>query len=113
MGDSFSAVPSAIARLGEQFAGQAQELGQAAESFGGSALEVADAFGLLGACDGAMEKYLKMAHSTVRGLEQLSALWDGTGNQLILQAEQYAVTEAESTGQPNGIPQSGASGGGN
>ena len=93
MGDSFSAVPSAIAQLGEQFAEQAQQLGQAAQSFGGSVLEVADAFGLLGACDGAMKQYVKMAQSTAQGLEQVAALWDETGNQLVAQAEVYQIVD--------------------
>lgn len=93
MGDSFSADPAAIAGLGGQFAGQAQQLAQAAQSFGGSALQIADAFGLLGACDGAMEQYLKMAHSTMQGLEQLATLWSQTGDELNAQAEVYQIVD--------------------
>jgi hypothetical protein len=113
MGDSFKVVPSAIAQLGVQFGDEGRQLGQAASSFGGNVVQIADAFGLLGACDGAMKQYVGMAQSTVRGLEQLAALWQETGNQLIAQAEQYELTEAENAHQLNGILQSGtASGGG-
>jgi len=103
MGDSFSANPAAIARLGEQFAEQAQQLGRSAESFGGSALQIADAFGLLGACDGAMEQYVKMAHSTVQGLEQLASLWYQTGGQLMTQADVYELTDEEQARDLGGI----------
>ena len=114
MGDSFSANPPAIAQLGEQFVEQAQQLGQAAESFGGCALQIADAFGLLGACDGAMEQYVKMARSTVQGLEQLASLWSQTGDQLNAQAEVYElVDEANAGGLRKCMQPLDASGGGN
>jgi hypothetical protein len=113
MGDSFTAVPSAIAQMGLQFGEEAQDLGQAASGFGGNVFQIADAFGLLGACDGAMKQYLAMARSTVQGLEQLAALWQETGFQLTSQAEKYDITEAENAHQLNGILRSGpASGGG-
>jgi hypothetical protein len=112
MGNSFKAVPSAIARMGVQFGDQAQQLGQSASAFGGSAFQIADAFGLLGACDGAMNQYVKMAQSTVQGLEQLAALWDETASELITQAEQYEITEAENTGRLNGVLGSASASGG-
>jgi hypothetical protein len=95
MGDSFTAVPSAIAQLGAQFIDEGAQLGQSASGFGGGALQVADAFGLLGACDGAMEKYISMAQSTIQGLEQLAQLWEQSGQQLIAQAEAYQACEEE------------------
>ncbi len=95
MGDSFTAVPSAIAQLGEQFIEEGARLGQCASGFGGNALEVSDAFGLLGACDGAMQKYIAMAQSTVQGLEQLGQLWEQTGVQLIAQSEQYQACDEQ------------------
>jgi hypothetical protein len=95
MGDSFTAIPSAITGLGERFIEQGVRLGQAASGFGGGALQVADAFGLLGACDGAMEKYLSMARSTAQGLEQLGSLWEQSGIQLIAQAERYQACDGE------------------
>lgn len=95
MGDSFTAVPSAIAQLGAQFVEEGAELGQTSSEFGGNVFQVADAFGLLGACDGAMEKYISMAQSTVQGLEQLAQLWEQSGEQLVAQAEVYQTCEEE------------------
>jgi hypothetical protein len=112
MGDLFEAQPAAIAQLGVQFADQAQQLGQSASGFGGNVLQIADAFGLLGSCDGAMKQYISMAQSTVQGLEQLAALWEETANQLITQAEQYELTESENTRRLKGIMQPGAVAGG-
>lgn len=95
MGDSFTAVPSAIAQLGAQFIDEGAQLGQAASGFGGDAFQVSDAFGLLGACDGAMSKYISMAQSTVQGLEQLASLWEQSGQQLVAQAEAYQACEEQ------------------
>lgn len=112
MGDSFEAQPAAIAGLGIQFGRQGQELSQAASGFGGNVLQIADAFGLLGACDGAMKQYVTMAQSTVQGLEQLANLWEETANQLIAQAEQYELVEAENARRMKGIMEPGAVAGG-
>jgi hypothetical protein len=103
MGDSFKAVPSAIAQMGSQFIQEGQRLSQSASSFGGGAFEIANAFGLLGACDGAMEKYISMAHSTVQGLEQLAELWVSSGEQLIEQAEVYQAVEERERRRFQGI----------
>ncbi|HEY3868935.1 MAG TPA: hypothetical protein VGM10_11320 [Actinocrinis sp.] len=81
--------------MGAQFMDEGAQLGQAASGFGGGAFQVADAFGLLGACDGAMEKYISMAQSTVQGLEQLASLWEQSGQQLVAQAEVYQACEEQ------------------
>jgi hypothetical protein len=105
MGDSFKAVPSAMAQMGSQFIQEGAGLGQAASSFGGDIFEISNAFGLLGACDGAMEKYMSMAHNTVQGLEQLAQLWEASGEQLIGQAEVYQAVEEEQQERFHGIRQ--------
>jgi hypothetical protein len=105
MGDSFTAVPSAIAQLGGRFVEEGSELAQNASDFGGGALQVADAFGLLGACDGAMEKYISMAQSTVQGLAQLAQLWNQTGEQLMAQAESYQSCDDEQQQRFDGMQQ--------
>jgi hypothetical protein len=105
MGDSFTAVPSAIAELGAKFITEGAQLGQTASGFGGDALQVSNAFGLLGACDGAMEKYISMAQSTVQGLEQLAQLWEQTGEQLVAEAEVYQACEQQQQQRFHGIQQ--------
>jgi hypothetical protein len=105
MGDSFTAVPSTIAGLGGRFVENGALLGETGSGFGGNALQVADAFGLLGACDGAMEKYISMAQSTVQGLEQLAQLWQQTGEQLVSQSEAYQACEEEQQQRFQGIRQ--------
>lgn len=114
MGDSFTAVPSAIAELGSQFIDEGAQLGQTASGFGGNAFQVADAFGLLGACDGAMEKYISMAQATMQGLEQLAQLWEQSGEQLIGQAQAYQACEEAQQQQFRGLQENlgpGAEGG--
>lgn len=95
MGVSFTAVPSAIAQSGRPFMEEGEQLSQSASSFGGGAGQVADAFGLLGACDGAKDKYTSMTQSTTQGLEQLAQLWEHTGEELAMQAESYQALEDE------------------
>jgi hypothetical protein len=96
MGDSFTAVPQAIAGLGAEFEPQGQQLGASANGFGGSAFQIGEAFGLLGACDGALEKYQSMLRSTMTGLGQLAEVWQQTGQQLEVIAQQYQAVDEQS-----------------
>jgi hypothetical protein len=107
MGNSFEAHPPAIAQLGSQFIEEAGVLGQNVSTFSGNAFQIADAFGLLGACDGAMKQYISMLNSTVQGLEQLAQLWEGTGEELIAQAEVYELVEQENSKMIHGVMQPG------
>ena len=95
MGDSFTAAPSAIAKLGCEYAEQAEQLAKSAAGFGGSAFEISDAFGLLGACDGALQKYLTMLRCTMGGLEQVAQIWDATGGLLVEEADCYQNTDEQ------------------
>ena len=96
MGDSFTAVPSAIAGLGAEFEQQGQRLAESANGFSGSAFQIGEAFGLLGACDGALEKYMSMLQSTMSGLGRLAQVWEQTGQQLVVTAQQYQATDEQS-----------------
>jgi hypothetical protein len=96
MGDSFTAMPEVISELGTQFQGQGDELLDNASAFGDDAFQIGEAFGLLGVCDGALEKYVSMLNNTVSGLNQLAEVWQQTGAQLLETAGQYAsVDEAQ------------------
>lgn len=103
MGDSFTAVPPAIARLGAEFDGQAQALAQSATGFGGSAFQIGEAFGLLGACDGALKKYVSMLNDTMNGLGQLAEVWAQTGRQLQQTAQQYQDADERCARHLSGI----------
>ena len=94
MGDSFTADPSAITQLGSQFTDQAQTLSSSASGFSGSAFSIGEAFGLLGACDGALSKYLSMLKNTMNGLDQLAEVWGQTGQQLQATARNYQEVDA-------------------
>jgi uncharacterized protein YukE len=96
MGDSFTAVPSAIAGLGAEFEEQGQQLAGSANGFSGSAFQIGQAFGLLGACDGALEKYLSMLQNTMTGLGRLAQVWEQTGQQLTVTAQQYQAADERS-----------------
>ncbi|HEX4787634.1 MAG TPA: hypothetical protein VH372_04185 [Actinospica sp.] len=96
MGDSFTAVPPAIAGLGAEFEAQGQQLAESANGFSGSAFQIGEAFGLLGACDGALQKYQSMLRSTMTGLGRLAEVWAQTGRQLIATAQQYQIADERS-----------------
>lgn len=96
MGDSFTAVPPAIAGLGAEFEAQGPQLVDAANGFSGSAFQIGEAFGLLGACDGALQKYLSMLRNTMTGLGQLAQVWEQTGQQLAAVAQQYQAADERS-----------------
>jgi hypothetical protein len=94
MGDTFTADPPAIAGLGSEFTDQAPALSSSASGFSGSAFSIGEAFGLLGACDGALSKYLSMLKNTMNGLDQLAEVWTRTGQQLQATARSYQDVDA-------------------
>jgi hypothetical protein len=99
---SFTAHPESIRRLGGQFCTASQGLTGPASDFTGSALEVGEAFGLLGACDDAMEKYVSMAQSTQSSLEMLISVLQQGGEILQEQGTNYELVDnavAEKAGQ--------------
>jgi uncharacterized protein YukE len=85
--------PPTVDSLGAKFQAESQALAKALATFNTDAFTVAQAFGLLGACDGAMQQYQKLLASTTKGLGQLEQLLDNTGQRLSAASGNYAAAE--------------------
>jgi len=90
---SFTAHPESIRQLGGQFSTAAQSLTGPVNQFTGSALEVGEAFGLLGACDDALQKYVSMAQSTQASLAKLIQVLQQGGATLQKQGTNYELVD--------------------
>jgi hypothetical protein len=101
--NSFTAHPESIRRLGGQFCTASQGLTAPASDFTGSAMEVGEAFGLLGACDDAMEKYVSMAQSTQASLEKLISVLQQGGEILQKQGTNYELVDNAVAGKASRI----------
>lgn len=96
---SFTAHPESICTLGGQFTTAAQSLAGPVDQFTGSAFEVGEAFGLLGACDDAMQQYTSMAQSTQASLEKLLQVLQQGGTLLQKQGTHYELIDNTVAGQ--------------
>lgn len=93
MGSQFTVQPDALTALGKQFESEAQQISAAVQAFSSQASEIGLAFGLLGACDGALKNYQAMLASTEKGLGALVQVITQDGQGLQNQAQQYQQTD--------------------
>jgi uncharacterized protein YukE len=93
MGSQFTVQPDALSALGAQFESEAQQIAAAVKTFSGQASEIGLAFGLVGACDGALKNYKAMLASTQKGLAALVQVITQDGQGLQSQAQQYQKTD--------------------
>ncbi|GAA1241949.1 hypothetical protein GCM10009665_35840 [Kitasatospora nipponensis] len=89
----FQVHPAALTSLGGKFGTESQGLTKQTATFTGSAAEIGEAFGLLGACDGAMAQYVKLFTSTSKALGQLSQVLAANDTRLKATAASYASTD--------------------
>lgn len=92
-GEHFQVHPPTVAGLANKFHTESQGLTKQVADFGSSAADIGEAFGLLGACDGAMQKYLTLFQSTSRALGRLSQVLDANGQRLTATAASYTSVD--------------------
>ena len=85
----FDVDPDALTDLAGKFDREARGLAAPIENFAATVSEVGEAFGLLGACDGAAEKYQKLLTSTLKALGHLPGVLTSDGDRLRLNAANY------------------------
>src|SRR5215210_9111433 len=95
MSGQFGVEPETLTELAGRFDREATELAGPIGAFSGSAAEIGQAFGLLGVCDGATDKYRQLLDSTVKALGHLPDVLNSDGDRLRLNAAQY--TDADRT----------------
>ncbi|POX44853.1 WXG100 family type VII secretion target [Streptomyces sp. Ru72] len=106
----FGVDPDTLTDLAGKFDREARGLAVPIESFAATASEVGEAFGLLGACDGAAERYQKLLTSTLEALGHLPGVLGSDGDRLRTNAANYkdsdqaAVRHLHAATQPAGGP---------
>ncbi|GAA2318984.1 type VII secretion target [Streptomyces caniferus] len=93
MSAQFGVDPETLQDLAGRFDTEAKELGKHIQEFTASSSEVGQAFGLLGACDGALAKYQQLMQHTATALSRLPQVLNSDGSRLRLNAENYKATD--------------------
>ncbi len=106
----FGVDPDTLTDLAGKFDREAKGLAKPIDDFAATASEIGEAFGLLGACDGAAEKYQTLLNSTLKALGHLPGVLTSDGDRLRLNAANYkhsdrtAVDHLRAATQPTGGP---------
>ncbi|MEU6370834.1 type VII secretion target [Streptomyces sp. NPDC046931] len=106
----FGVDPDTLIDLAGKFDREAKGLANPVDDFAATASEVGEAFGLLGACDGAAQKYQTLLDSTVKALGHLPGVLTSDGDRLRLNAANYkdsdrtAMDHLRAATQPSGGP---------
>ncbi|MFF3518786.1 WXG100 family type VII secretion target [Streptomyces sp. NPDC002573] len=106
----FGVDPDRLTDLAGKFDREAKDLAKPIEGFAATASEIGEAFGVLGVCDGAAQKYQTLLNSTLKALGQLPGLLTSNGDRLRLNATNYkdsdqtAVDHLRAATQPAGGP---------
>ncbi|WP_258053744.1 WXG100 family type VII secretion target [Streptomyces sp. Ru72] len=85
----FGVDPDRLTDLAGKFDREATDLAKPIHGFAATASEIGEAFGLLGACDGAAQKYQTLLNSTLKALGQLPGVLTSDGDRLRLNATNY------------------------
>ena len=106
----FGVDPDTLDELAGKFDREARDLAKPIDGFAATASQIGEAFGLLGACDGAAQKYQTLLNSTLKALGQLPGVFTSDGDRLRLNATNYqnsdqtAVDHLRAATQPAGGP---------
>jgi hypothetical protein len=98
MSGQFGVDPATLTELAGKFAREATGLAGPIEDFATGASEIAQAFGLLGVCDGAAEKYGQLLSHTVRALGCLPDVLNSDGDRLRANAASYTDSDQTAIG---------------
>lgn len=98
MSEQFGVDPDTLTELAGRFDREATGLAGPIRAFSGSAAEIGQAFGLLGICDGATEKYRQLLESTVKALGHLPEVLTSDGDRLRLNATHYTDSDRTALG---------------
>ncbi|MFF0018282.1 WXG100 family type VII secretion target [Streptomyces sp. NPDC005374] len=98
MSGQFGVDPETLTELAGRFDREAKGLAGPIDGFAASAAEIGEAFGLLGVCDGAVDKYRQLLDSTVKALGHLPDALNSDGDRLRLNVTHYADSDRTALG---------------
>ncbi|MFF4961425.1 WXG100 family type VII secretion target [Streptomyces sp. NPDC001222] len=94
----FGVDPDTLTDLAGKFDREAKSLAGPIDAFAATASGIGEAFGLLGACDGAAEKYQQLLSSTVKALGHLPGVLGSDGDRLRVNAANYKASDQAAVG---------------
>jgi hypothetical protein len=98
MNGQFGVDPATLTELAGKFDREATGLAGPIEGFAAGASEIGQAFGLLGACDGAAEKYRQLLNHTVKALSCLPGVLNSDRDRLRANAASYTAADQTAVG---------------
>ncbi|SEE65925.1 Excreted virulence factor EspC, type VII ESX diderm [Streptomyces sp. 2112.3] len=104
MSGQFGVDPTVLTELAGTFDREAKGLAAPIHTFTATASEVGEAFGILGACDGATEKYQKLLSSTVKALGHLPDVLKSDADRLRINASRYQDADQAAIGHLRSVP---------
>jgi uncharacterized protein YukE len=110
-GDSaqFGVTPEVLTELAGKYDEESRSLTRHVGTFSAGASSIGQAFGLLGACDGAAAKYQRLLDSTVTALGQLSETLTKDGRGLRTNATNYSTSDQAAVEQFRSVTRKGRS----
>ncbi|KIZ13734.1 type VII secretion target [Streptomyces natalensis] len=105
MSGQFGVDPSALTDLADKFDREAGDLTTQLHAFVATSSEVGEAFGILGACDGAMDKYWQLLNSTVKALGHLPDVLNSDADRLRINASSYQDSDRVAIGHLRSVSQ--------
>ncbi|MEU6145317.1 type VII secretion target [Streptomyces sp. NPDC047081] len=93
MSGQFGVDPATLTDLAGKFDREATGLSAPIEGFAAGASEIGQAFGLLGVCDGAAQKYGQLLSNTVKALGHLPTVLNSHGDRLRANAANYTDSD--------------------
>ncbi|WP_328750854.1 ESX-1 secretion-associated protein [Streptomyces sp. NBC_00285] len=98
MSGQFGVDPETLTDLAGRFDREAAGLAGPIGAFSASAAEIGQAFGLLGICDGATEKYRQLLENTAKALGRLPEVLRSDGDRLRLNVTHYKDSDLTALG---------------
>lgn len=82
-----------MSALAADFTAEADAVRSQTKAFEADAIQVGEAFGLLGICDGALDKYTQLVESTAKGLGQLAEVLDNEAEGIRASLQNYQALD--------------------
>ncbi|GAB7028554.1 type VII secretion target [Streptomyces sp. NPDC021749] len=103
MSGQFGVDPSTLTDLAGTFDREANALTKPINEFVATSMEIGEAFGILGACDGAADKYRKLMSSTTKALGHLPDVLSSDADRLRINASHYQEADQVAIGHLHSV----------
>ncbi|MFF7411275.1 WXG100 family type VII secretion target [Streptomyces lydicus] len=104
MSGQFGVDPSTLTELAGTFEREANALSTPIKAFVATSMEIGEAFGILGACDGAADKYRQLMSNTTKALGHLPDVLSSDADRLRINASHYQESDQVAISHLHSVP---------